>query len=171
MHRGLPTQEPEVLNIWAKLGLTRHGWVLNKCESNLNCFKEKSAYHVFRQSCLPSSECSQQKLSMQVENMLTAGKKKKKIFPRHLLWLLDKGGIWVLWVFITWRQLRDSRPPFQIDPQLPRISAFFPPFLEVFAPPFSADSMGPCSWTPWKSPTEKEQLPWDLYSLKHHVIP
>lgn len=137
------------LNIWAKLGLTRHGWVLSKCESNLSCFKEKSAYHVFRQSCLPRAERSQQKLSMQVENMLTTGKK-KNLPETPVMTPWQRRNLSTVGVY-NMKAAEGLQSRFQMDPQLPRISAPPPPFLEVFAPPFSADSMGPCSWTPWKS--------------------
>ena len=108
--------QPGVFNTWAQPGLTRHGRILSECESNLYCFKE--SLHIM----------SQGKGSTQGRMFLIKKKKeKKKIFHargknangekksflRHLLWLLDKGRIWALWVFITWSHSKDSRAHFK----------------------------------------------------------
>ena len=62
-------------------GLTRHGRILSKCESNLYCFKE--SLHIMSQGAgstqgrmFPIKK--KEKLSMQVENMLTGKSQKKK---------------------------------------------------------------------------------------------
>lgn len=77
--------QPEVFNTPAQPGLTRHGRILSECESNLYCFKE--SLHIMSQGKGSTQGRmflikKKKKLSMQVENMLTGG---KKSFLRHLL--------------------------------------------------------------------------------------
>lgn len=140
--------QPEVFNTSAQPGLTRHGRILSKCESNLYCFKE--SLHIMSRGKGSTQGrmflIKKKKLSMRVENMLTG----KKILPETpVMTPWQRKNLSTVGVY-NMEAAEGLQSPFQIDTQLLRISAFFF-FLEVFAPPFSADSMGPCSWMPRKS--------------------
>lgn len=143
--------QPEVFNTSAQPGLTRHGRILSGCESNLNCFKE--SLHIMSQG-----ERSTQGRMFLIKKKKTfhasgkyANRVEKKILPETpVMTPWQKKNLSTVGVY-NMKAAEGLQNPFQIDTQLLRISVLPPPLLEVFAPPFSADSMGPCSWTPRKS--------------------
>lgn len=162
--------QPEVFNTSAQPGLTRHGRILSGCESNLNCFKE--SLHIMSQGERSTQGrmflIKKKKLSMQVENMLTGGKKILPETPVMTPW--QKKNLSTVGVY-NMKAAEGLQNPFQIDTQLLRISVLFSPLARSICSTFQCRQHGALLLDASKIPSEKEQLPRDLYTLKHHVIP
>lgn len=140
--------QPEVFNTSAQPGLTRHGRFLSECESNLYCFKE--SLHIMSQG---EGSTQGRMFLIKKKTFHASGKyanRGKKILPETpVMTPWQRKNLSTVGVY-NMKAAEGLQNLFQIDTQLQRISAVFF-FLEVFAPPFRADSMGPCSWMPRKS--------------------
>lgn len=106
---------------------------------------------------------------MQVENILTG---KKKILPETpVMTPWQRKNLSTVGVY-NMKAAEGLQNPFQIDTQLLRISAFFfSPLPRSICSTFQCRQHGALLLDASKIPSEKEQLPQDLYTLKHHVIP
>lgn len=163
--------QPEVFNTSAQPGLTRHGRILSGCESNLNCFKE--SLHIMSQG-----ERSTQGRMFLIKKKKTfhasgkyANRVEKKILPETpVMTPWQKKNLSTVGVY-NMKAAEGLQNPFQIDTQLLRISVLPPPLARSICSTFQCRQHGALLLDASKIPSEKEQLPRDLYTLKHHVIP